>query len=698
VASTIQERRPAPGGPEGPAEVHSLFVAARALLECRDFAESAHRIFNECRKATGATSGYVALRNEAKDENELVFLEAGGLPCSVDPTLPMPIQGLRAEAYARAETVCENDFPVSPWQALLPGGHVTLRNVLFAPLVLDGTAVGVMGLANKPTDFTQQGLRVASAMADLAAVALRRARTDAALLRREQERRSIFEHMASGCCLDEILYDDDGRPVDYRILDVNPAFTRIAEAPREDLVGRLASEIYGVSPPPNLEIYAQVAETGDPVCFETYFPHVDKHVQITASCPGPGRFSNLVTDLTEQRHKAAERRKLEEQLVLSQRLEAIGRLAGGVAHDFNNLLTVIDSYAGFAVDALPAGDPVRDDVEQIQQAAQRAAALTRQLLAFSRRQLLAPSVLDLGEVVQDLRSMLARLLGEDIDIAIHLAPDLGAVRADRSQMEQVLLNLAINARDAMPQGGKLTIELRNALLDETYPSTHRSARPGPHVLLAVSDTGRGMDAETVSHIFEPFFTTRGQAGGTGLGLATVYGIVKQSGGNIWVYSEPALGTTFKVYLPSVALEERPESAPGVRTRPRGAETILLVEDQRAVRALTERILSGVGYHVVAAASGEDALRLCEAGAQPQLLLTDVVMPQMSGRQLAERLQPRYPGLRVLYMSGYTDDAVVRHGVLEHATCFISKPFSAAELTTKVRQVLDGYGAQDAPPA
>ena len=383
-----------------------------------------------------------------------------------------------------------------------------------------------------------------------------------------------------------------------------------------------------------------------------------------------------------------QQRQLEEQLKLAQRLEAVGRLAGGVAHDFNNLLSVILSYAGFAADALRESDPTHADIVEIQNAGQRAAALTRQLLAFSSKQILEPEVLSINKVVSGIESMLRRLLGEDIDIEVHLDEPLGSVMADPGQIEQIIMNLAVNARDAMPQGGKLTIETANAELDEGYAEQHVAVKPGRFVMLSVTDTGTGMEAETRAHVFEPFFTTKEKGKGTGLGLSTVYGIVKQSGGNIWIYTEPGSGTTFKVYLPLV-------DAPAVDVRRRlttamatGSETVLVVEDEDAVRKLSERILRNAGYKVLAAASGGDALVLCEKQHETiDLLLTDVVMPQMSGRELAERLTKLFPRLKVLYMSGYTDNAIVHHGVLALGTRFIGKPFAAAELTRKVREVL-----------
>ena len=385
-----------------------------------------------------------------------------------------------------------------------------------------------------------------------------------------------------------------------------------------------------------------------------------------------------------------ETKTLEAQLRQAQKMEAIGQLAGGVAHDFNNLLCIINGYSDILFNALWPDDPMRNLVDEIRKAGERSASLTRQLLAFSRKQVIAPRVLDLNTVILDLEKMLRRVLGEDIDLATSLTPGLGSIKADPGQVEQVLLNLLVNARDAMPQGGKLAIETQNVNLDEDYARARSEVRPGPYVLLAVSDTGCGMTAEVKAHLFEPFFTTKGPGQGTGLGLATVYGIVEQSGGHVAVNSEPGLGTTFRVYLPIVeaAVQVRDTRA-ATAPAPRGSETILLVEDDEGVRALTRHALQSSGYTVLVAREGQEALRIGQKRQEPiDLLVSDVVMPGLGGRQLSERLRLLHPEMKVLFLSGYTDDAVVRHGVLEGEVNFLQKPFSPAVLARKVRDVLD----------
>ncbi|HEX7599636.1 MAG TPA: PAS domain S-box protein, partial [Polyangia bacterium] len=433
---------------------------------------------------------------------------------------------------------------------------------------------------------------------------------------------------------------------------------------------------------------AQMLEKGS-LQFETQHRHKDGRaiaVDVNArqiTWGGQPATMSICRDITE-------RKRLEEQFQASQKIEAIGRLAGGVAHDFNNLLTVILNYTEFAIEKVHKDDPIREALEEVKKAGARAAALTRQLLAFSRKQVLTPQLLDLNQLVANLEKMLRRLIGEDIHLQQRLASDLGTIKADPGQIEQVIMNLVVNARDAMPDGGKLTIETANVDLDNQYAERHVSVTAGPYVLLAISDTGCGMDAATQKRLFEPFFTTKPRGKGTGLGLSTVYGIVKQSGGNIWAYSEVGQGTSFKVYLPRLSSDERAADLKRTGGRPAvGSETILLVEDEAALRGVVERMLRAVGYQVVVAANGGEALLACQQhqGAI-ELLLTDVVMPKMSGRQLAEQLQRERPGLHVLYMSGYTDDAIVHHGVLDPGTSFIGKPFSAADLARKVRDTLD----------
>jgi two-component system cell cycle sensor histidine kinase/response regulator CckA len=397
-------------------------------------------------------------------------------------------------------------------------------------------------------------------------------------------------------------------------------------------------------------------------------------------------------ELRDQKVREASRR-LEEQLRQSQKMEAVGRLAGGVAHDFNNALSVILSYGDLLLADMKPGEPMRGDVEEIRNAGLRAADLTRQLLMFSRQQMIEPKVLDLNDVLTSMDKMLQHILGADVDLVSLPTKSLGRVRVDPGNMDQVIMNLVVNARDAMPTGGKLTMETGNVVLDEAYAQEHLGVTPGPHVMLAVTDTGTGIDAATLPRIFEPFFTTKESGRGTGLGLSMVFGIVQQSGGSVWVYSEPGKGTTFKIYLPRVDTAVDAVRSLAAPANLRGSETILLVEDDDHVRVVARGILGRNGYHVIEARDASEALLHSESHAGTiHLLLSDVVMPQMSGPELAKRLAQIRPNVRVLCMSGYTDDSIVRHGVLEAHIAYLQKPFTPETLTTKVREVLDAsYG-------
>jgi PAS domain S-box-containing protein len=399
--------------------------------------------------------------------------------------------------------------------------------------------------------------------------------------------------------------------------------------------------------------------------------------------------SGQIAQFTERKQAEEALHESEAQLRQSQKLEAVGQLAGGIAHDFNNLLTAINGYSGLALKRLDDASPVKSYIEEVAKAGDRAANLTRQLLAFSRKQILEPKVLDLNEVVGDMSKMLRRTIGEDLEFATILSSDLGRVKADPGQIEQIIMNLVVNARDAMPSGGKVTIETANVFLDGEYAREHLPTLPGQYVMLAISDTGMGMDAETQARIFEPFFTTKELGKGTGLGLSTVYGIVKQSDGFVWVYSEPGHGTTFKIYLPQVDAEKTTKGKPVDEAAQHGSETILVVEDEEVVRKVAREILEGAGYHALVADKGEEAIRLCaEYPQEIHLLLSDVVMPGASGKEIAERLVPLRPEMKVLFMSGYTDETIVHHGVLDPGVKFIQKPFTVATLCRKVREVLD----------
>ncbi|MBZ5599389.1 MAG: PAS domain S-box protein [Acidobacteriia bacterium] len=473
---------------------------------------------------------------------------------------------------------------------------------------------------------------------------------------------------------------------------VNPAFELLTGYARREVLGRNPSILKSGQQP--FEFYRELWKTilsGN--VFRGVFANRKKdgevfflETTITPVRDAEGRITHFISngrDITERRH-------LEAQLLQAQKMDAIGKLAGGVAHDFNNLLMVISAYAELMFDSLAAEDPLRHNLQEILTASRRAADLTRQLLAFSRKQMQSLQLLDLNAVIEEIGKMLPRLIGEDIQLEVVEGPDLGSVRADPVQIEQVVMNLAANARDAMPGGGKLTIETARMHLDEAYAQHHSIVPPGDYVLLSVTDSGQGIAPEHLAHIFEPFYTTKEAGEGTGLGLATVYGIVKQSGGFIWVYSEPGLGTTFKIYLPCI--RQRTAITPtckSVESCPRGSETILLVEDEAAVRQSTYEFLTRSGYTVLEAKNGEDGLHIAREYLGPiHLMVTDVVMPYLGGAQLAEQLAAERPHMKVMFVSGYAESTILRHGVLDVRTRFLQKPFGLKMLASKIRELLE----------
>jgi two-component system, cell cycle sensor histidine kinase and response regulator CckA len=476
-----------------------------------------------------------------------------------------------------------------------------------------------------------------------------------------------------------------------RILDVNPAFESMLASSSKDLLGKHLGELYADSSHWfELADYLRSTASFTGLIVEWKRKEGPNTVVRVSGRTVPNGKNGPTFELFAE--DVTERRALEQQLRQSQKMEAVGRLAGGIAHDFNNLLMVISGYSEFLLDRLGPDPALRGPAQEIAGAAQRASSLTRQLLAFSRKQMMAPKILDLNSVVTENLKMLTRVIGEDIDLVMVPAAALGAIRADASQIDQVILNLAVNARDAMPSGGRLTIETSNVALDDEYARIHAPLNPGEYVMLAISDTGFGMDTETQSHIFEPFFTTKGPKG-TGLGLSTVYGIVKQSGGYIWVYSEVGKGTTFKIYFPRVA--ERTETpavvvpAEEAAAAEPGTETILLAEDEANLRYLARQFLEKQGYKVIEAADGAAAMQIAVAHEGViHLLLTDVIMPGMNGRELAQRISEIRPQTKVLYMSGYTENVIGHNGTLDAGVQLLQKPFTLRDLKNKVREILD----------
>jgi two-component system cell cycle sensor histidine kinase/response regulator CckA len=509
-------------------------------------------------------------------------------------------------------------------------------------------------------------------------------------LRQSEERyRAIFEGAAEGILIVEHLTRD--------IKYVNPAMCQMLGYDEDELKHLNVNDIHPVSILDRLGSEFEVYDRESKIMFRQNLECLKKDGTVIytdiVTTPrivinGIPHSVSFFMDVTQRRKAEDEKKKIEIQLSQSQKLEAVGQLTGGIAHDFNNILTAIIGNAEIILSILPKGDQIREGIEEIRDAGERASGLISQLLAFSRKQVLQPTIMSLNESVREMDRLFRRIIGEDIELRTILAPDLGLVEMDQGQMEQVIMNLMVNARDAMPTGGKITIETVNVELDEEYARSHIAVIPGPYVMMSVSDTGVGMTKEVQEHIFEPFYTTKEKGKGTGLGLSTVYGIVKQSKGNIWVYTELGKGTTFKVYLPRVdgpiSKKKKDKKTEGLT----GSETILVVEDDENVRKFAERVLKGFGYRVLIAANGEEAVRVAkEHEGAIDLMLTDVVMPGMSGQDLEDKLRASKLRIKVIYMSGYTDDAIVHNGILEKGKIFLQKPFTIEALGRKVREAL-----------
>jgi two-component system, cell cycle sensor histidine kinase and response regulator CckA len=544
---------------------------------------------------------------------------------------------------------------------------------LYNSVVKEQVVVGLAGLTISAVLYT---VRVA--------LMAHRQRTVAEALKSSEARyRTLFDRNMAGVFRST---------TEGRLLEFNEAFAKMFGYERSELVGKPSHELYYGGAEERARLIQ--ARRHDPSKqFEVRYKRKDgtpllavQNISIQQFKDGEIIEGTLI-DITR-------RQMLEEQLRQSQKMEAVGRLAGGVAHDFNNLLTVITGYSQMSMEETAPGSSLHEHAQQVYEASQRAAALTRQLLAFSRQQVLQPQVVSLNKILESMQKMLSRLIGEDIRVRTICSKELALVKVDPAQIEQVILNLSINARDAMPKGGQLTLETDRAELDESYTKDHPWVKPGVYMRLTVSDNGVGMDEKTQARIFEPFFTTKETGKGTGLGLSMVYGVVKQSGGHIMVYSEPGHGTTFKLYFPIVdKLEEGREGKIKAAAQRRGEETILIVEDDQALRELAKNILANQGYKVFAAQNPEEVREICKTqGTKIDLLLTDVIMPQMSGKDVAQMCTATIPTLKVLYMSGYTSDVIMHHGVLEEGLAFLQKPFTPVSLTAKVREVLDGSSA------
>jgi len=659
----------------------ALVQATRAVLDVDDLFEVARRIFQTARAAVGADLGCVVLGGVDGTPGGFAL---AGMEGGVFPVDPAGLGAPRPDG-----TLLENGLPegVGAWN--LPSGPVSLRNALHASMKVGEKPVGRMVLANKRGGFTADDAALAAALAETMAVALARASDRKALEASEAKYRALFDSVNDAIII---------RTIDGSLLEVNRAAVDLYGYSRGEF---LRLKITDLSAPDSLETAAAVIRAigrkGQAIFQSNHLSRDGRRIAVEINSRGirygggPAVLS-VVRDITERRRAEEALRASEEQLRQERKIDSIGRLAGGIAHDLNNLLVPILGYSEILRSRISEADPRWSALDQIYRAAERARDLTWRLLAFGRRQIFTLRPLDLRQVVEGFMKLLRRTIREDIEIRLLVPERLSVVRADSGQIEQVLMNLAVNAQDAMSQGGTLTLELADAAVDPEFSAAHPDVAPGDYVTLTVGDTGTGMDQTVLEQVFEPFFTTKEKGKGTGLGLPTVYGIVKQHGGSILLRSQPGQGTVVTVYLPVVAEEAAMEtSAPtGGAAAPRGTEAILVVEDSEPVRVLACRMLEEQGYRVIAADSAESAPKALEnAGVQPRLLLTDVVMPGCNGRELYRRMAASMPGLKVLFMSGYTENAIVHHGVLEDGIAFLYKPFTQATLAAKVREVLDG---------
>jgi PAS domain S-box-containing protein len=635
----------------------------------------------------------------------LARFAARGIPRT--PALPAAREGVLGEVLASGRPRLVVAAGTPPGSLGLPSGHPPVWSLLVVPMVARTGLLGWLYLADPPVSAPFDGVaeQLATTLASQFAVAAEAARLQgeiqghAGQLRKEiadrQAAQDLFRQMAE--TIEEVFWvsEPGEKPIKY----VSPAFERVWGIPAERLYekpGIWLDAIHPTDRPRVVEAIGRGEESG--AYDETYrIVRPDTSMRWVRDRAFPVRdASGKVVRMFGIAEDVSRGKDLELQVQQAMKMEAVGRLAGGVAHDFNNLLMVILGQSSLILPRVAADEKARRGLEDIQEAGQRAAGLTRQLLAFSRKQVLQPRLLDTNEVVRNLQRILARMIGEDVILHAELASGAWPILADAGQVEQVVMNLAVNARDAMPRGGRLTMETKNVRLAKSPVHDLEGLPTGDYLCLAVSDTGTGMDEEVRKRVFEPFYTTKEK--GTGLGLATVYGIVRQSGGTVTVYSEPGQGTTFKVYLPRAILPGAPrtDDLEGGEL-PTGTETVLLVEDEEAVRKLARLLLEAQGYTVIEATSGPGALEVLAGGrVSIQLLLTDTIMPVMSGRELAQKAQAARPDLKVIYMSGYTDDAVVRHGVLSQEVAFLQKPFTPLDLARKVRGVLDGRGPTKAP--
>ncbi len=664
------------------AERQVISEVVHALNQTANLDQLLEGIHQALKKVLYAENCFVALHDPIQDTFYFPFFAD-----QLDTAPPPQKVGRSCTAFV-FRTGSAMLIPQSEFDRLAQQGEVELVGSpspawLGVPLKTPTATIGVLVVQHYQNEsaYDMRDLEFLDSVGGHIALAIERRRSEEALRKSESVFRLLFSHNP----LPTWVMDNDS----LQFIQVNDAAVRQYGYAPEEFSRKSMFDIRAEEKPASPE--AHPGEDGATSRFEGLCKHRKKDGKvfevemISHQFDYAGRKVRLVVA-----QDISERHLLEQQLRQAQKMEAVGRLAGGVAHDFNNLLMVIKGHTELLMNALPPADSLSRKITQIDRAADRATALTKQLLAFSRMQVLQPRVMNLNGVVEDMGKLLPRLIGEDVELRIRTTLDLGTIRADASQMEQIIMNLAVNARDAMPTGGRLIIETSNADLDRTYNSTHPIVKPGRYVLLAVSDTGTGMDANTQAHIFEPFFTTKEPGKGTGLGLATVYGVVKQSGGFIWVYSEVGKGTSFKIYLPRVDQPEDKGSVPlAFAEAPRGTETILLAEDEQDVREVAREFLESGGYKVIEAQDGAEALRLAtEHNAGIDLLVTDMVMPGMTGKELARRLQNQHSGISVVYMSGYSEQTMAETAQADVNRLLLTKPFSRGSILRAVRTALN----------
>ncbi len=799
----------------------AVIHGSRSILKYQGFKETARSLFDTCKKQIGAQSGYVALLSADGKENEVLFLDSGGFPCSVDHDLPMPIRGLRGSVYTTAEPAFENDFENSKWIDFMPKGHVQLKNVMFAPLVHDGKTVGLLGLANKPSDFDQRDARIASVFGKLAAIALRDTRrideikrADTTLKHSESKLKSLFNTMNEGVCVHEIIYSENGDPVDYRILDVNPAYENISGIPRETALNEKASELYSIKDLPFLDTFARVADTLQPAAFEIFWPPMGKYFLISVFSPQKGQFATVFSDITDQKDKeemlrlseenisttlnsigdavistdnkgrivrmnpVAEqltgwsqleaqkqplefifkivnqktRRKvespvnkvlkegvsvglpnhtiliskdekeyfiddsgapikdsdgkvigiviifrditakylaMEKQLIGAHKMESIGNLAGGIAHDFNNILFPIVGMSELLLEDLPAGSLEHQNVKEILHAGKRGRDLVKQILIFSHQTEQKKLPVRVQRILKEVINFCRPTIPINIKITQDIQPDCCPIKADPTQLHQVVLNLMTNAYHAIEgRNGEISIVVKEIIL-EYNDSLALTIGSGKYVRLSISDTGYGIDPNILEKIFEPYFTTKEQNKGTGLGLAVVYRIIKDHRGDIQVVSKVGKGTTFHIYLPLFHRSEESSAFEEAVTLEGGTEHIILVDDEKPIVHLEKQILERLGYRVTPYLNSIEALDSFKSNPNKyDLVVTDMAMPNMTGDELAKEIFCIKPGMPIIICTGFSEKISKRNAESIGIKGFLMKPIVKSELAQMVRMVLD----------